>query len=142
MIFRLLALVVFICASSTSMAQDSSQDYYRAYNTCSPAAHYLTRQACNYGVVFEQYYTNCMSRSGFGGESDATGSNYYDGYMKAYNKCYSSAEQSSQTHCNYGASYQRHYSNCMTQHNFNERGEKISANGDEAAPQEGFKFNY
>jgi hypothetical protein len=123
--------------------EDTTQDYYHAYKTCSPAAHYLTRQACNYGVVFERYYTGCMGRNGFGGESDATGKNYYEGYMKAYNKCYSSAEQTSQASCNYAVVYQKHYNSCMMQHNFNERGEKINSNSSEPQNQkEGFQFNF
>lgn len=143
----IIILAIFLFTMLPAIAQeDQTQAYYRAYNICSPAAHFLTRQACNYGVVFERYYTRCMSRNGFGGEDDTSNSNYYEGYMKAYNKCYSAAEQNAQSSCNYGPTYQKHYITCMAQHNFNERGEKINGNGSESLdPQnqkEGFQFNF
>jgi hypothetical protein len=144
---KLLFVLTFLFLITPAFAQeDNTTAYYHAYNICSPAAHYLTRQACNYGIVFEKYYTDCMSQNGYGSESDSSGNNYYEGYMKAYNRCYSSAEQGAQTNCNYRPVYQGHYNACMAKHHFNERGEKIgngdSDGTDQQDQKEGFQFNF
>lgn len=147
-VFYMLALFILFSGSLPALASDGRDysEYYKAYDICSPAAHFLTRQECNYSNIFQNFYVDCMHQKGYGDDSDITDAGYYEGYMKAYNQCSSVADRSAQKQCGYGTLYYNHYNDCMTKHGFDKYGEKIrpSPPSKPTEPKEegGFKFNF
>ena len=135
-------LFLVLAVKPLSAVADDMQDYNEAYSICSPAAHSLTRQACNYSVVFERAYLDCMQNNGYGEESQAKGGNYYKSYMESYNQCYSAADYTAQKHCHYSTSYNKYYNGCMAEYGFNDLGERIAPSAGKPAKGEGFRFNF
>lgn len=113
-------------------------DYYAAYRICSPAADQLTKQSCNYAIVYEKYYKQCMYKYGYGDDADVSG-DFYQGYMQAYSYCASSSEYSAKSYCNYGTVFKAHYDRCMARYRFNPQGEKMT---DPPSDDDAFKFNF
>ncbi len=136
-------IVLFIFGQSMVLAKDvETQDYYKAYNICSPFAHNVTKQQCNYARVFEQYYTACMTQKGFRSEDDTADPGYYEQYMKSYKECSIIADNYTIKNCNYGVLYQKSYNGCMLRYGFNAQGEKTTPQNDDTDDQNGFKFNF
>lgn len=138
--FLLMLLSYKLVFASSDEAEDY-QEYYSAYNICSPAAHSITRQECNYSNVFQKHYVNCMYGKGYGDDSDATSKDYYKGYFATHNQCSIVADRAAQKYCGYRTLYYKHYNSCMRKYGFDENGEKIPDS--ERNPQDkSFQFNF
>ncbi|MCE3232149.1 MAG: hypothetical protein K0R98_406 [Rickettsiaceae bacterium] len=107
---------------------DDAIDYAKAYAKCSPIAEQLSRQQCNYAVVFEKYYNQCMERYGYSDSSSGIGKDFYDGYLKSYRYCSVTADADTKEICRYGMLYNNNYNHCMAGYGFNKSGDRMSGN--------------
>lgn len=143
------SLVILTCFPQKIIAQSDRAAYMAVYNICSPAAHNITRQQCHYGVVYEKYYQECMEEYGYQENTELDPANYQH-YIKAHHYCGAQAENQTQTQCQYGQNYYKHYMRCMAKYGFDAQGELIGKgkepvpedNSEEETEGEGFEFNF
>jgi hypothetical protein len=117
------------------MDADTSE-YYKAYNTCSPAAQSQTMEKCGYATLVEGYYTSCMSQKGFGDADENMDKVRYGLYLESYRQCSVIANSEAQKKCNYGAAYQEIYNQCMTSYGFDSNGDRVSKASEKKKPSE------
>lgn len=133
--FIIMAFLLYV--PSITNAQNSTIDYTQAYKICSPVAHQMTQQQCNYARIFEGYYTQCMQQQGYG-DNNSESPAFYEGYMQAHKYCSSVSKQNAKEYCGYGGIYKSNYDRCMIKYGFNEYGDRVTPN----SGQREFEFNF
>jgi hypothetical protein len=139
---NLIILVVFIGLFGQSAIADEAADYAKAYKNCSPIADQLSKQQCNYGYSFEDFYNGCMKKYGYSDASMSDSKEFYEGYLKAYKYCSADANAQAKKSCNYGDLYHKNYNKCMIGYGFNSAGEKIQKKSGGGEKEEYFRFDF
>jgi len=128
-------LMIILYASAFAMDEETN-DYYKAYNFCSPSAQKMTMDNCGYASVVEGYYTSCMSQKGFGDADDKMDKARYNTYLETYRQCSIIANSAAQKACNYGSVYHDFYNRCMASYGFDSNGERLSTSADKKVPED------
>jgi hypothetical protein len=139
----LIPLLLLVMAGAAGAANKLS--YVEAYNLCSPVAHQIARQQCDFGRVYEHYYQYCMKQGGYSDEDGGESPDYYKGYMKAYKGCSSTADHHTKDYCGYGNLYNAQYNKCMIKNGFDSNGDaaaSATSGIQEEKTEKHFQFDY
>lgn len=140
--FRILkySLALFlVSAFSVSASAARNISYVDAYKLCSPVAHQMAKEQCNFGRVYEHYYQYCMNKSGFSESEDSESAEYYEKYMKAYKGCANTADSNTKNYCGYGKLYNSQYNRCMAKNGYGANGEELAGG---SSSGQYFEFDY